>query len=46
MDIEEVILWLAGSPVTERARQVLNKRKELFASDNWKNLVKELESFR
>ena len=46
MDIEEVILWLAGSPVAERARQVLNKRKELFASENWKNLLKELESFR
>jgi hypothetical protein len=45
MDISEVLIWLDGSKVAERTRHVLEKREKLFASDNWKNLVKELAHY-
>jgi hypothetical protein len=46
MDIDEVLAWLDGSQVAARVRRVLERRRELFESDDWRNLLSELSRFR
>jgi hypothetical protein len=46
MDIGEVLFWLEGSRVAERARVVLERRQQFFSSDGWKDLFNELSRFR
>lgn len=46
MDIEEVLFWLDGSRVAERVRTVLERRRQLFGSDRWKDILNELARFR
>jgi len=46
MDIEEVLFWLEGSRVAERVRNVLDRRRQLFGSSCWKELLNELSRFR
>jgi hypothetical protein len=46
MDIEEVREWLHGSAVAARIDAVLERRRNLFQSAEWKALLAELEGFR
>ena len=46
MDIDEVLLWLEGSAIAFRIREVLERRRELFASENWRKMVMELSRYR
>jgi hypothetical protein len=46
MDIGEVLAWLDGSRVAERVRFVLERRRQLFGTRAWHNLLRELSRFR
>lgn len=46
MNIEDVEEWLAGSAVATRARAVRERRADLFASDRWRDLLRDLEAYR
>lgn len=46
MDIIEVLEWLKGSTVEDRIRAILERRKQLFASGEWRQLLAGLEQFR
>lgn len=45
MDIDEVVLWLEGSAIAKRVRDVLARRKALFASAEWRALLGELARY-
>jgi hypothetical protein len=46
MNVEEVLQWLSGSRVATRINDVLERRRELFQSPEWKRLLADLEGFR
>lgn len=46
MDIIEVIEWVKGSVIEKRISNVLENRKQMFASLEWQTLLKELEQFK
>ena len=46
MDIDEVLAWLDGSRIAERVRFVLERRRQLFESSDWRDLLRELSRFR
>lgn len=46
MDIDEVLIWLDGSAVGNRTREVLEKRENLFRGKLWASLEKDLNQFR
>jgi hypothetical protein len=46
LNIEEVFDWLMGSPVAKRTSEVLDRRAALFASEEWRVLLRDLEKYR
>ncbi|MFL5241284.1 MAG: hypothetical protein ACJ8FY_04190 [Gemmataceae bacterium] len=46
MDIAEVLVWLGGSSVAARVESVLERRWQLFASEEWGKLLAELARYR
>ena len=45
MDIAEVLAWLGGSSIAARIQSVLERRRHLFASDEWRRLLAELSYY-
>jgi len=46
MDINEVLIWLDGSAVANRIRDVLKKRETLFKSEEWAKLLNDFNKFQ